>query len=143
MNTREKKSRKNYPGDIREVGTKDYGLILGNLINYRNQLIREDEEQTIGELFLKIAEKLREIGQQKASALVKRKAGRRKQGMFQGINAKKKQEVCDLAVRCWQEGKEKHENAKQLRKELAKISDEMNSAISLHEKQKEKQLSLA
>ncbi|PWJ39974.1 hypothetical protein [Sediminitomix flava] len=111
------RQRKNYPGDLRIAGTKDYGLILGNLMNYRNQLIRETDEQKVGDLFLKVSEKLKELGFQRASDATKRKAGRRKLGKFQDITLKKKEEVIDSAAKYWHQGKEKHELAKKSLKE--------------------------
>ncbi|GAA4828492.1 hypothetical protein [Algivirga pacifica] len=112
--------RKNYPGDLRQLGTKDYSLILGNLMNYRNQLIRETEDQKIGALFLKISEKLKELGYSKASTQTKNKAGVKKQGKFENITLKKKKEVVEISLECWKEGKEKHEEAKRINKEKEK-----------------------
>ncbi len=115
------RSRKNYPGDVRTVGTKDYGLILGNLMNYRNQLGREKEDdQKMGALFIKIAEKLKELGFKRASNAVKKKAGRRKKGKFQNITLEKKEEVMELALTNWHTGKERHEVAKFEKKEREK-----------------------
>jgi len=111
------RQRKNYPGDLREPGTKDYSLILGNLIGYRNQLMKETDEQKAGALFLKIAEKLKELGFTRESASTKKKAGRRKRGKFQDITQKKVDKVVDVATKKWAIGKEKHEEARAKKKE--------------------------
>ncbi|MEH0155046.1 hypothetical protein V6R21_12950 [Limibacter armeniacum] len=86
-------------------------------MNYRNQLIRETDEQQIGLIFLKIAEKLKELGFQRACNSVKKRAGRRKMGKFQDITPKKKEEIIEIAGKYWHEGKDKHEEAKKLRKD--------------------------
>ncbi len=112
-NLPEKKKRKNYPGDTRTPGTKDYGMILSNLMNYRNQLFREKDEQNSGKLFLKIREKLKELGFEKAAETVKNKAGRRKLGKFQEISEKKKEAVLEIADKYWHEGKQKHAEARE------------------------------
>jgi len=116
------KKRKNYPGDERTPGTKDYSMILGNLINYKHQLSSEKNDQKIGELFLKIAEKLRELGYRAESDTIKKKAGRRKLGKFQDITEKKKNEVVNLSVKCWDKASEKNEAAKSKMKEEEKKS---------------------
>ncbi len=101
------KKRRNYPGDKREVGTKDYGLILSNLINYRNQLFRTDDEKEILKLFGKISIKLKELGFTSASSKVKTKA------KTTNRLARKKEDVINLAAEKWKEGKEKHEAVKE------------------------------
>ena len=112
------KKRKYYPGDIRQPGTKEFSMILGNLINYKHQLVREDNEQKIGDLMLKITVKLKELGYKSASETVKKKIGRRKLGKFQGINTKKKQDTIDIAVKVWEEASEINDNAKQKTKSM-------------------------
>lgn len=114
--------RKNYPGDLRTPGTKDYGLILGNLMNYRNQLIRETEEQKAGKLFEKISEKLQELGFSRASNLVKNRVGEKKGRKYVDITLKKKNEVVEVARRYWHEGKDKHEKAKEENKKKKALS---------------------
>ncbi len=111
-NVESTKKRKYYPGDIRKPGTKEYSMILGNLINYKHQLVREEEEQKVGDLLLKVSVKLKELGYKSASESVKKKVGRRKAGKFQGITAKKKHDTIELAVKCWEEATEKNERAK-------------------------------
>ncbi|NJO03531.1 MAG: hypothetical protein HC880_19280 [Bacteroidia bacterium] len=106
------KKRKYYPGDTRQPGTKEYSMILGNLINYKHQLSREDNEQKIGELLLKVSVKLKELGFKTASDAVKRKVGRRKFGKFQNITLKKRNDTIDLALKCWEDASEKNEKAK-------------------------------
>jgi len=109
--------RKNYPGNLRTPGTKDYSLILGNLMSYRNKLFKETDEQEIGLLFVKIAEKLKELGFKRPSNSVKIRAGRRKLGKFQDITQKKKEDVIEIALKYWEQGKEKHDEARKLLKE--------------------------
>ncbi|NME72135.1 hypothetical protein [Flammeovirga aprica] len=116
------RKRKNYPGEQREVGTKDYSLILGNLMNYRNQLMRENDEQRMGFIFSKIAEKLKELGCLRASNTVKNRVGRRKLGLYQDITQKKKEEVIEITNKYWHEAKERHEAAKEKNKKAAKKS---------------------
>ncbi len=108
--------RKNYPGNLRTPGTKDYSLILGNLMSYRNKLFREEDEQEIGLLFLKIAEKLKELGFKRAFNSVKMRAGRRKLGKFRDITPQKKEEVIEIALKYWEAGKKKHDEAKEKKK---------------------------
>lgn len=112
------RQRKNYPGDLRTPGTKDYGVILGNLINYRNQLGRERDEQKAGGLMLKVAEKIKELGFTKMSLSIKRKVGRRKLGKFQEITEKKKVETMDLATECWDLARQRHEDARDEKKRI-------------------------
>lgn len=108
--------RKNYPGDPRTPGTKDYSLILGNLIGYRNQLMKETDEQKLGALYLKVAEKLKELGFEKNALAVKKKAGRRKAGKFQDITAKKTESVINIATKKWADGKARNDEAKEAKK---------------------------
>lgn len=101
------KKRRNYPGDLRQVGTKDYGVILSFLINYRNRLLREKDEDIILNLFHKIAEKLQELGFKRESSKVKTKA--KNTNRLQ----QKKEEVIQIAVEKWREAKDAHEKAKE------------------------------
>lgn len=114
------KKRKNQPGDIRIPGTKDYSVILGNLISYKHQLVSEIDTQRIGALMAKIALKLEELGFKDASDSIKNRLGRRKAGKYQDISLKKKQEVVEIAVKYWEKGSEKNEKAKQKKKEEGK-----------------------
>lgn len=114
------KERKNYPGDVREVGTKDFAVILSNLMNYRNQLAREQNDQRIGELIAKIAEKIKELGYIKQSMNIKKKLGRRKQGKFQDVTPKKKNDAIEAAVSVWEDAKKKHDEVRNKRKEEEK-----------------------
>lgn len=111
-NQKTNKKRKYYPGDVRRPGTKEYSMILGNLINYKHQLVRENHEQVIGELLLKISVKLKELGFKAASESVKKKVGRKKAGKFQNITSKKKDDTVLIAVKAWDEGSDKNERAK-------------------------------
>ncbi len=95
--------RRNYPGDPREVGTKDYGLILSNLINYRNQLFRVKDEIETSKLFYKISIKLQELGFIKESIKVKSKTKNNRQ------LEKKRQDIINIATEAWTVGKAKHE----------------------------------
>ena len=110
------RKRKNYPGDKRTPGTKDYAVIMGNLIGYRNMLIRTSEEQKIGCFLLKTAEKLKELGFLSASENVKKKVGRRKLGQFQGITVTKKNSTIESINKHWEKARTKHEKAKELSK---------------------------
>ena len=116
-NEKNERKRKNYPGEVREVGTKDYSLIMGNLINYKHKLSTEAHSQKAGVLMRKIATKIKELGYEKASEMVKDKVGRRKEGKFQNITEKKRLDTVDIAEKIWKKAKEKHEKAKEKRKE--------------------------
>lgn len=106
------RKRKNYPGDIREPGTKDYAVILGNLMGFRNQLLRSTEEQDIGDTLVKVAEKLKELGFKTQSESIKKKVGRRKLGHFQNITEGKKKSTIETINKVWDKAKDKHESAK-------------------------------
>ncbi len=109
------RKRKNYPGDLRLPGSKDFGLILSNLIKYRNELLWVDTDDEILSLLSKIAEKLQELGYAKESASIRRKA--------KSANnlSKKKNEAIALAVSKWKEGKALHEATKKQIKEAKKL----------------------
>lgn len=87
-------------------------------MSYRNKLFKETDEQKIGDLFVKIAEKLKELGFKRPSNSVKTRAGRRKLGKFQDITAKKKEDVIEISLKYWEMGKEKHEEARKKQKEI-------------------------
>ncbi len=114
------KKRKYYPGDVRKPGTKEFSMILGNLIHYKHQLVREENDQKIGDLLLKISMKLKELGYKSVSESIKKKVGRRKAGKFQNITSKKKLDTVEIAVRCWEEASKKNERAKSLNKDRPK-----------------------
>ena len=114
------RKRKNYPGDMREPGTKDYAVIMGNLMGYRNQLIRSTDEQEIGNILLKSAEKLKELGFLGACEKLKKKAGRRKLGMFEGISLVKRDLAVESISKNWEKAKIKHDKAKNILKETSK-----------------------
>lgn len=126
-----KKHKKNQPGDERTPGSKDYSVILGNLIHYKHQLVQENDEQKIGALIAKIAEKLKELGFCEESEKLKTKLGRRKQGKFQNITTKKKDDTVNLAIKHYAIGKQRNEEAKQANQLLKK-------AERLQEKAKQK-----
>jgi len=112
--------RKHYAGDVRVPGTKDFSLILSNLMSYKHKLEREQDEQKVGYFIIKIGEKLKELGFGNASKIVKKKAGRRKQGKFQDITEKKKQETLELALKNWEVGRAKQDEAREKQKEEKK-----------------------
>lgn len=114
------RKRKNYPGDVREPGTKDYAVIMGNLMGYRNMLIRTTDEQEIGHLLIKTAEKLKELGFVSTSETLKKKAGRRKLGKFQGISVGKRDFAISTINKHWEKAKVKHDKAKTFIKESIK-----------------------
>lgn len=109
----ENRKRKYYPGDLRQLGTKEYSMILGNLIHYKHQLAQETHEQKVGELMAKIALKLKELGYISEAESLKKKVGRRKEGKYQDITLKKKNDAVNLAIKCWEKASEKNEQAKQ------------------------------
>lgn len=115
-----KKRRKNYPGDERVPGTKDYSMILGNLIHYKHQLTQETNDQKVAELMLKVSVKLKELGFKGESEIVKKKVGRRKAGKFQNITPKKQQEAVEIALNCWEAGTSRNDKAKENAKKEAK-----------------------
>ena len=109
-----KNKRRNYPGDLRTPGTKDYGVILSNLRKYCHYLNDNPDDDKIYELFLKLREKLKELGYRKESLSVERK-------MKSMANwDKKRQEVKIMREKIWQEAKDKHEAAKAKNKEREK-----------------------
>ena len=107
------KQRRNYPGEKRKVGTKDYALILGNLIKYYNNLLRcswPDDKNEIKDLLGKISIKLRELGYKKESTFVKSRL-KNENNMPEKI-----QQTAGIAVKVWELAKSKHETAKQMKK---------------------------
>lgn len=100
------KTRKNYPGELRQPGTKDYGLILSNLIKYRNQIALEKNEETLARIFAKIAEKLKELGFIKESNKIK------KWSKEAAKTLKKKMQVETISTEKWREGKQRHETVR-------------------------------
>ena len=110
-----KSKQRNYPGDLRTPGTKDYGVILSNLRKYCHFLNNDNiDDDKIYEYFLKIREKLKELGYRKESLSVERK-------MKSMANwDKKRQEVMEMGSNIWVEASEKHETAKAKTKEREK-----------------------
>ena len=108
------KTRKNYPGELRRPGTKDYGLILSNLIKYRNQLSLETNETRVARIFAKIAEKLKELGFIKESKKIKKWS--KQPEKF----SKNREEVDVIATEKWREGKKRHETVRKERKQREK-----------------------
>ena len=102
-----KHSKRNYPGDVRIPGTKDYALILGNLISYSNKLTIENRADEAIKLTLKVAEKLQELGFKKAAKSTQTKAKNIKNILS------KKELVIELAINKWKEGKEINDLAKE------------------------------
>lgn len=100
------RKRKNYPGDPRVPGTKDYALILTNLMSYSNKLTLEKDEKKVASLLKKVAEKLKELGFAQSSKSMKSKAKAPDQAV------KKMAEIVDTLNEKWRAGKEKHEEAK-------------------------------
>ena len=107
---KKKRSRKNYPGDLRRPGTKDYSVILGNLMGYRNRLFRSSDRTNNAMLFGKIADKLIELGFKRSSNTVR---ARIKQDR---LDAETKEEILALVLERWKDGKENHQKAKDKQK---------------------------
>jgi hypothetical protein len=112
MDELENRKRKYYPGDVRQVGTKEYSMILGNLINYKHQLVPEADEQKVGDLMLKVSLKLKELGYESEYKSIKKKLGRRKNGRYQEITSKKKNDTINTAIKVWEEANQNNEEAK-------------------------------
>ncbi|OHX65650.1 hypothetical protein [Flammeovirga pacifica] len=106
------RKRKNYPGEVRVLGTKDYGLILGSLMSYRNQLLRENDPFKLAFIIKKMAEKLQELDYKHASELTLSKLGMKELNGTYSITDKRKEDVVNIANRYWRMGKKKHEAAK-------------------------------
>ncbi|ANQ48338.1 hypothetical protein MY04_0956 [Flammeovirga sp. MY04] len=106
------RKRKNYPGEVRVLGTKDYGLILGSLMSYRNQLLRENDPLKEAFIIKKMAEKLQELDYKHASELTISKLGEKQLNGLYSISSRRKDEVVNIANRYWRMGKKKHEAAK-------------------------------
>ncbi len=108
--------RKYYPGDVRRIGTKEYSMILGNLINYKHQLVPESNEQKVGDLMARIALKLKELGYESEAKSIKKKVGRRKNNKYQDITLKKKNDTVAIAIKVWEEANQLNETAKEQNK---------------------------
>ncbi len=119
MNESSNQKRKYYPGDVRQTGTKEYSMILGNLINYKHQIVSEKEEQKVAKLMFKIALKIRELGYESEHKSIRKKLGRRKEGKYQDITSKKKNDTIEIAVKVWEDGNQKNEEVKKARKSQA------------------------
>ncbi len=109
------RKRKNYPGNPRELGSRDYGIILSKLIGLKNDLInlKPDQEMKIGDLYHKLSTKLIELGFKRQGAKVKKLVGRRKGGQYSFVKVSKKEEVMALVADCWREGKKNHDNKRE------------------------------
>ncbi len=105
------RKRKNYPGDPRVPGTKDYALILTNLMSYSNKLTLEKDEKRVASLLRKVSEKLKELGFNQASKSVKSKA------KTPDAVIKKMPEFVEMLNEKWRSGRDKHEEAKEKIKE--------------------------
>ena len=125
------KTRKHYPGDLRQPGTKDYGLILSNLIKYRNELALEKKEEAIVKLYLKIAEKLKELGFKKEGIKVKKWAKQ------PGKILKKREQAEQITIEKWREGKELHEQVKKENKAKEKEMRRLQRIKNREAKKKE------
>jgi len=119
----EKKNQsKSLAGVKRKPGTKDYALILSSLISNRNEMMRStDPEETI-RIYLKISEKLQELGftkqGQQVKDLIKRKVNityKLRDDALENLDAKKAK-VNELVVTYWPIGNEKHLEAKSKKK---------------------------
>ena len=124
------KTRKNYPGELRQPGTKDYGLILSNLIKYRNQLSLERNETILAKIYAKIAEKLKELGFIKESNKIKKWSKQPEKA------TKMKAEVDVIATEKWREGKDRHET---VRKETKAREKEERRLARLNRRKKGEQ----
>ncbi len=107
------RKRKNYPGNKRQVGSRDYGIILSKLIALRMNLIYGKNSQDIGDCYHKVATKLLELGFDKESKKIKSYVGRRKAGVYTFVKENKKENVVELIIECWREGKQLHELEKE------------------------------
>lgn len=106
--------KKNYPGKKRKPGTKDYALILSNLIKYRNELMLTNDPDQIINSILKISVKAQELGYSttslKIKSLVKKKINtsfKLREDRYSKLEEKRHQ-VLELCVDIWNDGKEKH-----------------------------------
>ncbi len=106
------RKRKNYPGNRRKVGSRDYGIILSKLIALRMNLIYGKDIQEIGNVYHKVATKLLELGFEKDAKKVKSFVGRRKGGVYSFVKDNKKDQVVELIIDCWRKGKEMHDQEK-------------------------------
>ena len=105
------RKRKNYPGDPRIPGTKDYALILTNLMSYSNKLTLEQDEKKVASLLKKVAEKLKELGFLQVSKSIKTKSKSPEAAM------NRMTDIVETLNEKWRQGKEKHEKAKEKQKD--------------------------
>ena len=116
--------KKNYPGIKRIPGTKDYALILSNLIKCRNELLRTENPDQIIENILKISLKIQELGFNSYSVKIKSLVKKRINVSYKLRNdryenlGKKKEITLSLCVEVWKKGKTKHETSKTKSREL-------------------------
>jgi hypothetical protein len=106
------RKNKNQPWDVRIPGTKEYSVILSNLMSYKRELTPEEHPQKTAILMLKIAQKIAELGFEEIGENLKKQVGKRKAGKYQEPTAKKKEEALKLATQYWQKANEKSESAK-------------------------------
>ncbi|TAF68154.1 MAG: hypothetical protein EAZ55_00520 [Cytophagales bacterium] len=98
---------------VRIPGSKDYSMIMTKLMSWRNALQRAEDNQEICEAIIKIAQKLRQLGFEKASQQVRPKVGRRKKGLFPAPAAKAKTTVIKIVDETWEIAKQINDLAKE------------------------------
>jgi len=108
-----KKKRRNYPGEPRIPGTKDYAVILTNLIKYKNEFLKSTEAVEAAKLCLKLVEKLQELGFIRASNKVARRSTTEK--VLQN-----KDLIAQIALEMWRKGQERQKKAKEEQKRKQK-----------------------
>lgn len=110
-------NRKNRKGQVRVLGSKDYSLILTNLMAYKRQLSQEEHLQKSGNLMRKISTKMKELGFESEAIKVKEIVGRKKNGKYQSLDGTKCLKVENMALKVWKKASVKQEEAKKKLKE--------------------------
>lgn len=117
-----KERKKNYPGIKRKPGTKDYALILSNLIKCRNELMLSKDPDQIIDCILKISTKIQELGYSttsvKIKSLVKKKiktSYKFREDRYDDLDRKREQTL-ETCINIWYKGKEKHTQLKDKKK---------------------------
>lgn len=112
------KEKRHYPGDLRQPGTKDYGLITTNLIKHRNELLSETDPLKIEVLYYKIAQKLQELGFDKESRFVAKKLEYKNRLLVY------KEDICTTAAEKWREAKILHKKTTLFNKMKTKVAQQ-------------------
>ncbi|NOZ47555.1 MAG: hypothetical protein GXO79_12360 [Chlorobi bacterium] len=108
-------NRKYYPGDPRKLGEKEYAVILSKLINYANQLTKDNKTEILVGFYNKIIVKLKELGFKKESTKVKNL------GKSESIFLKNRLKIAEIALNSWDIGTKKHKLAKTKKKEKENV----------------------